>query len=134
MAAIINTSAEVADLLALVLHDEGFRTVTAYVPDLKGGKQDLGSLLRQYDTRVVVWDIALPYEENWAFFQHARTDPAAHGRRFVLTTTNKHVLEHLVGPTGAHELIGKPFDLDELAQAVRRALADGTGRGTAPPL
>ncbi len=40
----------------------------------------------------------------------------------VLTTTNKRVLEALVGPTDVLELIGKPFDLDELFAAVARTL------------
>ena len=42
---------------------------------------------------------------------------------FVLTTTNKPALDALVGPTDALEIIGKPFDLDQLVAAVRRALA-----------
>ena len=42
--------------------------------------------------------------------------------RFVLTTTNKAVLERLVSPTPAHELVSKSYDLDALVAAVRRAL------------
>jgi hypothetical protein len=43
----------------------------------------------------------------------------------VLTTTNKRALDALVGRTPAQELVGKPFDLDALVQAVRRALPTG---------
>ena len=45
-----------------------------------------------------------------------------HGR-FVITTTNVGALRAWVGPADAIELIGKPFDLDEMTQALRRVLA-----------
>ncbi len=109
-------------LLRLILEDAGFRVVSAYLPDLKQGRQRPGALLAQHDARVIVWDVAIPYEDNWQFFQSVVRSPAAQGRRFVLTTTNKRALEALVGPAEAHELVGKPFDLDQLVGAVRRAL------------
>jgi hypothetical protein len=45
----------------------------------------------------------------------------------VLTTTNKRVLEPLAGPTPAHELVGKPFDLGVLVDAVHRAVEKASG-------
>jgi hypothetical protein len=44
----------------------------------------------------------------------------------VLTTTNRTVLELLVGPTNSIELIGRPFDLETIVQGVKRALASNT--------
>ena len=46
-------------------------------------------------------------------------------REFVLTTTNKPALEQLVGDTEALEIIGKPYDLRRVIDAVRAALARG---------
>jgi hypothetical protein len=40
----------------------------------------------------------------------------------VLTTVNKAALDLLVGPTPAFELVGRPYDLDHILQAVHRAL------------
>ncbi len=122
LVAVVNTSEEIAELIQLVLQQEGIRTIVAYSTDFKRGRQDLGAFLRQYDPPVVVWDIAIPYAENWDFFQRVRESEVGQGRTFVLTTTNKRALDALVGPTPTHELIGKPFDLDDLVAAVRGVL------------
>jgi DNA-binding response OmpR family regulator len=124
LVAIINTSEEVSELVAMVLQHEGIRTVSAYTLDFKRGRQDLEAFLENYDPPVIVYDIAIPYPENWAFLQRVRASPAASGRRFVITTTNKQALSQFVGETDVREIIGKPFDLDELVAAVRRALTE----------
>jgi CheY-like chemotaxis protein len=125
LVAIINTSEEVAGLLKLILEGDGYRTATTYVPHLKRDEPSASVFLQEHDPPVIVYDIGIPYEENWAFFRAIEQSPAAQGRRFVLTTTNKRVLEGLVGPTSTHELVGRPFDLDEISDAVRRALPSG---------
>jgi DNA-binding NtrC family response regulator len=54
----------------------------------------------------------------------------------LLTTTNKDALAECVGSTEALEIVGKPYDLDELLTAVRRALAstrDAQQRQVFPP-
>jgi DNA-binding response OmpR family regulator len=122
LVAVINTAEEMFKLLEQILHQEGYRTVSAYVPDLKRGTPTAEEFLREHDPAVVLWDIGIPYEENWAFFQQVAAAEAPHGRQFVLTTTNRYALENLVGGTPVHELIGKPFDLEEICGAVRSAL------------
>jgi DNA-binding NtrC family response regulator len=78
------------------------------------------SFLQEHNPSVIVLDIAPPYEENWNFFQLMKDTQAASGRQFVLTTTNKKILEGLVGKTHTIELVGKPFDLDEIVKAVQK--------------
>lgn len=125
--AIVNTSEDIASFLSALLTAEGFRPVAAFVPDFRDGKRDLGAFLAEYQPAAIIWDIALPYDLNWAYFQTVRNSPVGRDQRFVLTTTNKHALDDLVGPTPAHEIVGKPYDLDELLAAVHRAV------GTAAP-
>jgi DNA-binding NtrC family response regulator len=120
--AVINTSEEVVDLLTRALEIKGFWPAVGRVIDFKTGRQDVNTFLKDTDPRVVVWDIAIPYEENWEFFKRVQASAAAQGRRFILTTTNKRALESFVGPTPAHEIIGKPYDIDELIDAVGRAM------------
>jgi hypothetical protein len=121
--AIINTSEETTRLLQDLMIDEGFAIVIAYVPEFKRGERDIAAFFQEHRPQAVLYDIAIPYVENWTFFQERVLGcdllPAS---RFVLTTTNRTVLEMLVGPTNVIEMIGRPFDLDVIVQAVHRAL------------
>ncbi len=117
--AVVNSSAAVIEMLRTYLEDEGHETVTLHVDDIKSGRVDLVEFLREHDPSVVLYDISIPYEENWNFLQLVRDAEVARQRRFVITTTNKERLDQLVGPTGAIEIVGKPFDLDQVGAAVR---------------
>jgi DNA-binding response OmpR family regulator len=121
--AVVNTSEEITDLLTVVFQMEGFRVVQAYTRDIKRGRLDFAALVQEHHPDVVLWDVAIPYEENWALFQTVQASAAGQTCRFVLTTTNKAALESLVGETPAREIIGKPFDLEEIVQSVQRAIA-----------
>ncbi len=129
--AIINTSEELVELLRLVLEDAGFTHVAEDVLTFKRGAGDVAHFLTQHDPQAVIWDIALPYAENWGFFRELQAAGVFRGRGVVLTTTNRRALEELVGPTPTVEIIGKPYDLAELVQAVRTALAQQDA-GTRP--
>jgi DNA-binding response OmpR family regulator len=120
--AIINSNEDIVEAIRLILGDAGFVTVGAHLVDFKKGRQDLVAFLQENNPRVIVLDIAPPYEENWNFFQLIKNTLAAEGRQFVLTTTNKKILEDLVGRTSTIELIGKPFDLDEIVKAVQKMM------------
>jgi DNA-binding response OmpR family regulator len=120
--AIINSNEDIVEAIRLILGDAGFVTVGAHLVDFKKGRQDLVAFLQENNPRVIVLDIAPPYEENWNFFQLIKNTLAAESRQFVLTTTNKKILEDLVGKTSTIELIGKPFDLDEIVKAVQKMM------------
>ena len=119
--AIVNTSVDLAEMLAEAAKEEGYRTVTGWVSEFRSGRQDLAAFLREHEPDVVLWDIAIPYEENWRYLQSVRAANIMGDCPLVLTTTNKRALEALVGPTNTLEVVGKPYDLAELFAAVERA-------------
>jgi len=125
LVAIVDTSADVAELLRAAAREEGYRTVVGWVRNFREGVDDLATFLRTHEPDVVIWDITLPYEDNWRYVEGVRAGGIMQDCPLVLTTTNKRALEALVGDTESIELVGKPFDLDAIFAAVRRARAAG---------
>src|SRR5688572_18493832 len=126
--AIFNTSEDTTDLLRIVFENAGFVVVTAFTNLLRDGKVDLEHFTRQHQPKVIVYDIAVPYEQNWRLFEHIRAAPACTGVSFVLTTTNARHVRQLAGGQEVHEIVGKPYDLDAIVGAVRQAGAESLTR------
>jgi hypothetical protein len=72
----------------VALQSEGWSAAHGYSVDFKRERIDLPTFLTTHDPRAIVWDISIPYEENWAYYRSIRNLPCAHGRQFVLTSTN----------------------------------------------
>lgn len=121
---ILNTTPDTIALLREVVEDEGWSAVGDFIVDFRQGRKDIGAFFQEHQPHAVIYDLAIPYQENWQFLVETVVPASGHTHKhFVLTTTNKRALEQIVGSTPALELIGRPFDLDEIIQAVRRALA-----------
>src|SRR3954466_13388912 len=120
--AVFNTSEDTTDLLRGIFEQAVFIVVTACTHALRDGKTDFEGFMRQHKPKVIVYDIALPYDRNWRLFEHFRDSPACNGTHFVLTTTNVAQVEKVAG-TGhrIYEIVGKPYDLDILVRAVKEA-------------
>jgi len=121
--AVFNSSEDTVELLRTALEAEGFQTVAGRIPDVKKGDLDLIDFVNHHTPAVILYDISPPYDANWRFLRLVRSSESLKKHQFVLTTTNKPALEQLVGETEALEIIGKPYDLRQVVEAVRTALA-----------
>jgi DNA-binding NtrC family response regulator len=120
--AVINTSPDIVDMLRVALEHAGVVVVSALTHEIRDGQLDVESFIQQHDPKVVVYDVAPPYEANWRLFEHIAQLPALRKRQFVMTSTNAPHVEKLARGTRIFEILGKPYDIDQIVDAVRQAL------------
>jgi DNA-binding response OmpR family regulator len=121
--AVVNSSEDTVEMLRECFVQNGFTSVvTAHIHDFKTGEDDFPKFLSRHDPTVIVYDVSIPYDKNWTFLRLLLDSESMHGRKVVLTTTNKKRLEELVGPTDAFEIVGKPYDLEMIVGAVKASI------------
>lgn len=121
--AVINSNDDLVQALRNVLEEAGYAVVTGHIRDIKAGKLDFPAFLQSHNPDVVVYDVAVPYEDNWSFLQTLRQVPTIAERNFVITTVNKRQLELRVGRTAAVEIVGgHAQDFEETLEAIRETL------------
>jgi CheY-like chemotaxis protein len=120
--AIFNSSPDTVDMLRFVLERADFVVVSAYTWELREGQVDALGFLREHQPSVIVYDVAPPYEPNWRLFEHIRGILPLADHRWVLTTTNVRQVRQVAGENcELIEIIGKPYDLQQVVTAVQRA-------------
>jgi DNA-binding response OmpR family regulator len=122
--ALFNASDDTVEMVLRMLSASGIHGLAGcHFADLKKGHVDFVQFLATHDPRVVIFDISPPYAENWQFFHTLRDVKAMEGRGLVLTTTNKPRLDEVIGADStAIEIVGKPYDLDQITAAITAAL------------
>jgi DNA-binding response OmpR family regulator len=120
--AIFNTNDDLVEALSDIMEEAGYLTVKAHVTDFQKGRDDLLEFLRKHDPQVVVFDVPPPYADHWNFLNLVRSSHAMDGRGLVVTTTSKQHLQEAAGDVDAVEVVGKPFDLQQILDAVKAEL------------
>lgn len=120
--AVLNDSRDNVELLAAWLRHHGFSVVGATVQEFRGSASSFAEFVRTNRPTLLLVDVGFPYEENWAFVRSARDLVTIGHLPLIVTTTSKRILESLVGPTDALEVLAKPYDLDQVTRVVRAAL------------
>ena len=121
---VLNSSAETIEILKIALEEQGYAVSTGHVADVKKGQIDVIEFVAEHQPDVIIFDVAIPYEENWRFLRLLQSSEALKDVKWVITTTHKKRLEELVGECGeVYEVVGKPYDLIQITSAVKNALA-----------
>lgn len=124
--AVFNSSEDILELLRILFESEGFVVVTGHVSSLRRGDFDLRDFVEQHRPAAVLYDLMPPYEQQWRFLDHLRVTSPLKDIPFVVTSTNaKAAREIAARDEPVIEILGRPFDLDELLAAVRRVIGEG---------
>jgi CheY-like chemotaxis protein len=116
---IINTSDDYLDIMRRLLNSEGYIAIPFSITDIKSGMVDIAERMREQDPKVIVYDIAFPYIENWRQFQNILSLESSKNREFIITTPNINALEQQVGKSvTAYQIIDKEVDLQKLVTHV----------------
>lgn len=121
--AILNSNDDTVEMLRMMLESEGMIAVSAHVTALRRGAFDFSGFVAEHDPQVVIYDVVPPYDRTWLFFEHLRSLSIMQGRTFVLTSTNPERVREVAQPgQPVYEIIGKPYDMQVIVDAVKRAL------------
>lgn len=121
--AVVNGLQDTMDMLEIALREAGYDTVAVQARDVRTGVVDLPALARKHALSAIVYDVAIPYGENWEFLTHLRGSSGNELPPIVITTTNRRALELFAGgETPALEIVGKPYDVAAVIDAVHRAV------------
>lgn len=124
--AVLNTSDDTVELLRNWLENAGYVVVSAHVTAIRRGEQSLVETIAEHHPGVAIFDVAPPYDRTWTFLEHCRQHEALQGVKWVLTSTNPARVHEVAADSRGEsilEIIGKPYDLDEISRAVEQAFA-----------
>ena len=123
--AIINSNDDVVEMLRLAFEHAGFVVVSAHSDRIRRGETSLADLVREHRPDVFVFDLVPPYDVSYRFLEHLRQTDLLRDAKFVLTSTNPARVRELSKTSEKiYEVLGKPYDIDEITRAVGKAWSE----------
>ncbi|MEO8631721.1 MAG: response regulator [Chloroflexota bacterium] len=108
---VVDDDASIRELLSTALEEDGYEVVPA------SNGQDALAVCARWRPDVIVLDLMMPVMDGWTFAKRLReTDQIP---IVVLSAAND--LARHAHSIGAADVVGKPFDLDQLLPKVARA-------------
>ena len=108
---VVDDDASIRDLLSTALEDDGYEVMPA------ANGQDALSVCERWRPDVIVLDLMMPVMDGWTFAKRLRE---RHEIPIVVLSAATDLERH-ARTVGAAEVVGKPFDLDQLLPKVARA-------------
>lgn len=120
---ILNSNDDTVEMLRMMLETEGIVAVSAHVTDIRRGELDFSGFIKEHDPAVLIYDLPPLYDRSWLFLQHLRNTDAGKNRKYILTSTNPARVHQVAGTSEpVLEVIGKPYDMQLIIEAVKKAL------------
>jgi CheY-like chemotaxis protein len=112
---IVEDDADLREVLAVVLSDEGFPVIQAV-----HGRDALEKLRSHSAVCLIVLDLFMPVMNGWAFRDAQRRDPAIAGIPVVLVSADAAAARAAAGELDVVAAMAKPLDFDALLRVVGR--------------
>ncbi|MCL5256875.1 MAG: response regulator [Chloroflexi bacterium] len=109
---IVDDDENIAEFVTLALEDEGYKVITA-----GNGKMALEKASQAHPDLILL-DMRMPVMDGWAFAEAYRREPGSHAP--IIACTAARDAAQSAAEINAEGHLAKPFDIDELIQAVRR--------------
>ena len=109
----MDDDASIRELLSTALEDDGYEVMHA------ANGEDALSMVERWRPDVIVLDLMMPVMDGWTFAKRLRERDEI--PLVVLSAAND--LARQAKAVGASDIVGKPFDLDQLLPKVARAAA-----------
>lgn len=112
---VVDDDQDLLDVTRFVLEGEGYGVLTA-----RNGEEALGLLRAGPPPALVLLDLMMPVMNGWAFLEERAREPALQAIPVLVLTASEP--EEVPGAVG---ILRKPFDLDDLINAVEQHARGG---------